>query len=53
MGSAPYHPRDWERKHKLPGPGLGLGLGLGAKDVGNMNFSGGGGFMIGRVILQC
>lgn len=49
VGEAPYHPREWMYKPRLPGPATGC-LGLGGKDVGNMNYRGNGpSFGIGRL----
>lgn len=49
VGTVPYHPSGW--KGVLPGPASGLGLGLGGKDMRNIDMSGSGGFMLGRVLV--
>ncbi|KAJ7250163.1 hypothetical protein B0H12DRAFT_1324295 [Mycena haematopus] len=51
VGSAPYHPRDWEKTHRLPGPGVvKFGGAIGGNYSGGsgseFGFGGGG---VGRV----
>lgn len=50
-GLAPYHPREWHAKPRLPGPGMAVSLGLGMKDVRNLGFGGGFGGITGRVLV--
>ncbi|KAK7019733.1 hypothetical protein VNI00_017973 [Paramarasmius palmivorus] len=51
VGSAPYHPREWQYNPKLPGPGLFSGSGLGNRDVRNLGFGGGHEGMLGLLVF--
>ncbi|KAF7340384.1 C2H2 conidiation transcriptional factor [Mycena venus] len=43
VGSAPYHPRDWEKTHRLPGPGVvKFGGAIGGNYSGDSDFGHGG-----------
>lgn len=50
VGMTPYHPREWCSRPRLPGP-AGSILGFGGQDVRNLDLSGEGGWVLGRVLV--